>query len=40
MFNECRASHSSIKTSERHYAPWVKSRQIALEKSIQKAWKL
>jgi integrase/recombinase XerD len=32
--------HSSIKVTERHYAPWVKSRQIKLEESIEKAWKL
>jgi len=32
--------HTSIKTTEKHYAPWVKSRQISLEKSIEKAWKL
>lgn len=32
--------HSSIKTTEKHYAPWVKSRQISLEQSIEKAWKL
>lgn len=32
--------HKSIKTTERHYAPWVKSRQTALESEIEKAWKL
>jgi len=32
--------HQSIKTTEKHYAPWVKSRQISLEKSIEKAWRL
>lgn len=32
--------HSSVKVTEKHYAPWVKSRQISLEKSIEKAWKL
>lgn len=26
--------------TEKHYAPWVKSRQISLEQSIEKAWKL
>ncbi|HVB33691.1 MAG TPA: tyrosine-type recombinase/integrase [Patescibacteria group bacterium] len=30
--------HSSLKITEKHYAPWVKSRQIALEAEIQKAW--
>jgi len=33
-------AHSSIKVTERHYAPWVKSRQIKLEEAIEKAWKL
>lgn len=32
--------HSSVKVTEKHYAPWVKSRQISLEKSVEKAWKL
>lgn len=32
--------HQSLKTTERHYAPWVQARQIALEKSIEKAWRL
>jgi integrase/recombinase XerD len=32
--------HSSIKVTEKHYSPWVKSRQIKLEESIEKAWKL
>ena len=32
--------HTSIRTTERHYAPWVKSRQLKLEESIEKAWKL
>jgi hypothetical protein len=31
---------NTIKIAEKHYAPWVKSRQISLEKSIEKAWKL
>lgn len=31
---------NSVKIAERHYAPWVKSRQDALEKEIEKAWKL
>lgn len=30
--------HSSLKITERHYAPWVKSRQIALEEAVMKAW--
>jgi integrase/recombinase XerD len=32
--------HSSIRVTEKHYSPWVKSRQIKLEESIEKAWKL
>jgi integrase/recombinase XerD len=32
--------HSSVKITEKHYAPWVKSRQIALEESVERAWKL
>ena len=32
--------HSSIKVTERHYAPWMKSRQVKLEESIEKAWEL
>jgi len=31
---------NTIKIAEKHYAPWVKSRQISLEKSIEKAWRL
>jgi integrase/recombinase XerD len=31
---------NTVKIAQKHYAPWVKSRQIALEKSIEKAWKL
>ncbi len=27
--------HTSIKTTEKHYAPWVRSRQIALEAAVQ-----
>jgi integrase/recombinase XerD len=27
--------HTSIQTTERHYAPWVKSRQLALETAVQ-----
>jgi integrase/recombinase XerD len=30
--------HTSIKTTEKHYAPWVKSRQDQLEKTVQLAW--
>jgi integrase len=30
--------HSSIKITEKHYAPWVKARQQQLEDSVRKAW--
>ena len=30
--------HSSIKTTEKHYAPWVKARQDQLEASVKKIW--
>jgi integrase len=30
--------HSSIKITERHYAPWVKARQEQLEQSVRAAW--
>jgi site-specific recombinase XerD len=30
--------HRSIKTTEKHYAPWVKSRQDALEKAVKATW--
>jgi len=30
--------HTSIKTTEKHYAPWVKSRQDALEVAVRSAW--
>jgi integrase/recombinase XerD len=31
---------NTMKIAEKHYAPWVASRQISLEKSIERAWKL
>jgi integrase/recombinase XerD len=30
--------HQSIKTTEKHYSPWVKSRQTALEAAVMKTW--
>jgi site-specific recombinase XerD len=30
--------HTSIKTTEKHYGPWVKARQQQLEASVQQAW--
>jgi len=32
--------HSNSRITAKHYNPWVKSRQLALESEIQKAWKL
>jgi integrase len=31
--------HTSIKTTERHYAPWVLARQSALEAAVKGTWK-
>jgi integrase/recombinase XerD len=31
--------HKSIRTTEKHYAPWVHARQTALEKAVMKTWK-
>ena len=30
--------HSSIKVTERHYAPWVKARQDLLEAEVRRSW--
>jgi integrase/recombinase XerD len=30
--------HSSIKTTEKHYAPWVRSRQEQLESAVKQSW--
>lgn len=30
--------HSSVKITEKHYLPWVKSRQEQLEASVRRAW--
>jgi integrase len=30
--------HSSIRITEKHYAPWVKSRQELLEAAVKKVW--
>lgn len=30
--------HASIKVTEKHYAPWVRTRQIRLESSVRKTW--
>jgi integrase len=31
--------HSSVKITERHYAPWVQARQAQLESDLVRAWK-
>src|SRR5713226_9124943 len=31
--------HSSIKITEKHYSPWVKSRQENLEAQVNKTWR-
>jgi integrase len=30
--------HSSVRTTELHYSPWVKSRQDALERAVKGTW--
>ena len=31
--------HSSVKITERHYAPWVQSRQAQLETDLERVWR-
>lgn len=31
--------HSSVRVTERHYAPWVKARQQQLEEDVQRTWR-
>ena len=31
--------HSSVRITERHYAPWVEARQTQLESDVQRAWR-
>lgn len=31
-------AHSSVKITEKHYAPWVKARQEQMETNVQRAW--
>jgi integrase/recombinase XerD len=31
--------HSSVKITERHYAPWVEARQVQLESDLVRAWR-
>ena len=30
--------HSSVRITEQHYAPWVKSRQQRLDADLERAW--
>jgi integrase/recombinase XerD len=30
--------HSSVKITEKHYAPWIRARQAQLEESVRMAW--
>lgn len=30
--------HSSVKTTERHYMPWVRARQASLNQSVMNSW--
>lgn len=30
--------HQSIRVTEKHYAPWVKERQLKLEEAVRRAW--
>lgn len=30
--------HQSVRITERHYSPWVRSRQEQLEQDLQRAW--
>jgi integrase len=32
-------AHSSVKITERHYAPWVQARQAQLESDLVRAWR-
>lgn len=32
--------HSSVRITERHYKPWVKTLQKKLEDEVRKAWAL
>jgi integrase/recombinase XerD len=32
--------HSSVRVTERHYAPWVRQRQEQMEADVKRAWKV
>ncbi len=34
-----RSGHSSMKITEKHYAPWVQARQTQLEADLARAWR-
>jgi integrase len=34
----CSARHSSVKVTEKHYAPWVLDRQQQLEEDVRRTW--
>lgn len=29
---------NTVKVCEKHYAPWIESRQLALEAAVRQAW--
>ena len=31
--------HQSVRVTEKHYSPWVKTRQDALDKAVEKAFR-
>jgi len=31
--------HQNITVTQKHYAPWIKSRQDELEAAVKKSWK-
>ena len=30
--------HASVKITEKHYAPWIRTRQEKLEEDVRKSW--
>ena len=30
--------HSDIRITQKHYSPWIQSRQLNLEESVRKIW--
>src|SRR5467141_2391557 len=35
---QCGKAHQSVRITEKHYAPWVRSRQEQLEADLANAW--